>query len=257
VFIKVDPARQLEVIEEEEDEFDNLGFSFTDSPEQTPVRELGEDRLTRNQMTVYELVSGRDNVQEIIMGSPLIEFETCKALADLIERGIVRQAGHDEVARQLRRGETAPARPAQRTTALPWLAVPFAALLVFAATVIPHNRMNPAFHGAEMLWQRYVFESASWLQLARLCRTAESYYFIEGLYPESVSELVDGGYASLVNDPWGRPYRLATRDRRLVVSGTDALGEPSPMLSLKRRLALEGDPTDLEPRNTPGVKLLD
>jgi hypothetical protein len=257
VFTKTDSSRQFELAEEEDDEFDGLGFSFTDSPEEAPVREIGEDRLTRNQMTVYELVGGKESVEEIILESPLIEFETCKALADLVDRGIVRLARQEEVARQSRRVSAPVATGTRQTPALPWLAIPFVALLVFATTVIPHNRLNPVFHGGTLLWQRYVQESTSWLRLARLSAIAESYFFLEGLYPESVAELVDGGYARMVNDPWGRPYRLATREHRLVVSGTDAFGEPSPLLRLSRRLAWEGDTNRMEQRNTPGVRLLD
>jgi hypothetical protein len=257
VFAKADPTRKFEVVEEEDDDFDDLGFSFTESPEEAPTPELSGDRLTRNQMTVYEMVSGRDTVDEIVLESPLIEFETCKALADLVDREIIRESSQEEVVRQLRRDGSSPTRTVRRPIALPWLAIPFVALLVFSFTVIPHNRMNPSFHDGGMLWQRYVLESTSWLQLVRMCRTAESYFFLEGLYPDSVSDLVDRGYAGLANDPWGRPYRLATEERRLIVSGTDAVGEPSPMLTVSRRLAWEGDVADLEPHNIPGVRLLD
>ncbi len=59
-------------------------------------------------MAVYPLVNGRDSVNEIILESALIEFETCKAIAELLDRGLIREATQEEIARELRRGVEMP-----------------------------------------------------------------------------------------------------------------------------------------------------
>ena len=256
VFIKVDSAREFEVVEEEDDDFDNLGFSFTDTPEKMPISEMPEDRLTRNQWAVYELVNGSESVEELILESPLVEFETCKALADLVDRMIIRSATQEEIARQLRR-DTAPVPAIRRSMSLPWLAIPLAVLLVFSLLMVPHNRVNPSMHFKADVWDRFVLESLSWLRMVRLERLSESYFVLQGLYPDSAADLLDAGYASDINDPWRRPYRLTIRDGRLIFTGTDARGEPAPTLTISRFLAMEGDETTAGSSNRPGVRLLD
>ena len=87
--------------EEEDDELDDLGFSFTDSPEEAPVQTVAENRVTGSAAGVYALVDGRARCTELILECPLIEFETCKAIADLIDRGLIRRATPEEVTREL------------------------------------------------------------------------------------------------------------------------------------------------------------
>lgn len=256
VFAKVNPLREFEVVEDRDDDFDDLGFSFMDAPEEPAKPEPSEDRITRNQMTVYDLVNGRDSVDEIILESPLIEFETCKALADLLDRRIIREASQEEVVRQLRR-DTAPVPAARRKLSIPWLALPFAVLLAFGLSMVPHNRLNPAASLRAGVWDRLVMESVSWLRMVRLERVAEWYFALEGVYPDSAADLIDARYASDIGDPWRRPYRLTAREGRLIVTGTNATGEPTASLTISRHLALEGEEIVLGSRNRPGVRLID
>ena len=256
VFTKVDPSRVFEVIEEEEDDFDSLGFSFGEAPEEAPKPEVNDDRLTRNQMRIYELVNGSDSVDELILESPLVEFETCKALADLLDRRIIREASLGEVARQLSRDAATAAEP-RTGLQIPWLALPLAVLLAFSVVMVPFNPANPLVRFRSEIWDGIVLEGLSWLRLVRLSRTAETYFVLQGLYPESVADLLDASYSVDVTDPWGRPYRLSTREGRLIVTGTDARGEPAPVLTVSRELAMEPDAAVHGARNRPGVRLLE
>ena len=256
VLRKVDPARHFEVIEAEERDLDDLKFSFADSPEEAPRPEPPGDRLTRTQMLVYDLVNGRDSVEELILRSPLVEFETCKALADLVDRRIAREASQEEIVRQLSRDATVPPE-VRRSTPVPWLAIPLAAVLAFSVAMIPFNTANPIVRFRPEVWNGIVQQGVSWLRLVRLARTAENFYVLEGLYPESAADLLDAGYLSDVSDPWRRPYRLSTREGRLVATGTDARGEPAPALTISRSLAMEPDETGGGAQTRPGVRLLE
>ena len=258
VFIQVDPGRRFEVVEDHGDDFDDLGFSFTDSPDEDRLDGIDEGRLSVNQSRVYHLVNGRDSVSEIVLESPLIEFETCKALADLVDRGLIREATREEVARSLAR-EVEPARRASvGTGAIPWLALPFLVLLGFSSTVMLHNPLNPGITDGPGLWDRVVRVGRSWMRMDRLAHDAERQYLITGLYPEDVDGLVESGLVkpSAATDPWGRPYRMVTRGTRLLVTGSDAAGEPLPLLILTRSLAWEGDPEADATGVRPGVVLI-
>ncbi len=257
ILIKTDPARHFEIVEEEDDDFDDLGFSFTDSPEETPKVELPENRMTRNQMAVYELVNGKDAVEELILESPLIEFETCKALADMVDRKIVREARQEEIVRGLSNSDFVSEPKPRRSVSLPWLALPLAGMLVLAALVMPQNKLNPGFRLKPFVWDGVVLTSLSWLRMVRLERVAESYFVLEGLYPEGAADLLDVGYVKDINDPWRRPYRLTSHDGHLIFTGTDMNGEPAPRLTISRHLALEGDEMTAGPHDRPGVRLLE
>ena len=255
VFVRVDPSRKFEVVEEREDDFDDIGFSFTDSPEETGPAALPEDRITTNQMAVYELVNGRNTVADIIMESPFIEFEACKALADLVERGLVREASPEEVVRHLAR-EARPVRPPRRSFPVPWLALPFAALLAISLTIVPRNPSNPSFHLPSTVWDPFVNEEISWLRLQHLSQLVHAHFFLHGSYPQSITDLVGESTMSLLTDPWNRPYRLQTSDQRLVITGTDAAGEAVEALAQSTSLAWDGEGPSPTARDRAGVRLL-
>ena len=254
VFIKVDPSRKFEVVEEEEEDFDDLGFNFTDSPEEPAPVEIPENRITTKQAAIYDLVNGRNNVREIILESPLIEFDTCKALADLVERDIVREASPAEVARHIAR-EVVPVREPRTSIRLPWLAIPLAGLLVLGVFLMPRNPFNLGPEFIPGIWDRFVMTRVSEMRMDQVARAAEAHFFLHGLYPQEVVELEGGPASPPTSDPWGRPYRIDLSDTTLSVSGTETAGAPAPLRT--RFLAWEGDRSEVELLGQPGVILLD
>ncbi len=259
VFLRTDPHRVFEIADEPE-EVEDLAFSFTDLPEDTGIVVASENALTRGQHLVYSLVNGRDTVHELILRSALIEFDTCKALAELVDRGLIRPARPDEVAFQMS-GEYPADQTARRSlTGLPWLAIPFLVMLGFSLTVIPRNPLNPGLRLVDTVRDRFVLESASWFRMQRLVETAEIEYLLTGLYPEVVSDVAESrfhGFTANALDPWGRPYRLASRGEKMIVTGVDRLGHPVSFLVVSRTLAWEGDAVSKERSDQPGVVLLE
>ncbi len=260
VFARVDPTRRFEVVEYDDDAFDDLGFSFSDSPEERPAKKsVDGDRLTAGQLQILGLVNGHDSVAELILESPMIEFETCKALADLLERGIIRLATAEEVARSLASQVVVDSSSTLSLGALPWLAVPFLVLLGFALTVMPHNPANIAFGAREQLWDRVVLVSDSWIRMDRLTESVASYFLLNSVYPDSSDDLVAMGLVAPEQalDPWDGPYRFATRGRRLLLTGVDREGQPVPLLILSRSLLWESEAVAVASTQGPGVVLID
>jgi len=259
VFIKVDSSRMLEVVEVPDTDFDDLGFSFTDVPEESPVTAVGEDRVTPNQAMVYELVNGQDSVTEVILRSPLIEFETCKALAELVDSDLIREASPEEVAHELSRQYEPERQPSWGWAAVPWLALPFLILFGFSVTVMQRNPLNPSFGLGRLVMDRYVLEGVSWYRMERLGQSAESRYYLDGIYPADLSDIAEptADTPSSTLDPWGRPYRMATRGSKLLVTGSDSSGQPVPLLLLSRPLAWEGLPEKIETSEEVGVVFIE
>ncbi len=254
------PDQEFEVAEEEEDDFDDLGFSFAETPEEEAdeTEVAADNRLTKNQHVVYQLVNGLRSVAEIILESPLIEFDTCKALADLMDRGIVREATQEEVARKLSHHLI----PEKRNEgiglgAIPWLVFPFLVLIGFSLMVIPHNPANPAFTAKSALWDAVVLKASSWFRMNRLIRMADTEFFLDGFYPEDIETL--GKRFRLLpeeyRDPWGRYYRLSRQESKLMLTGVDAHGSQGPMLILSHPVAWEGS-IQTRAATGPGVRLI-
>ncbi len=257
IFRKDNPSQRLEVVDSGGDFFSDSDFSFSATDNTAGSGSLGDHQVTDSQMLVYPLVNGTSSVSEIILESTLIEFETCKALAELLERGLIREASQEEVARELRRGFTITTPSHFSLASLPWLAIPFLILLGFSLTVIPRNSINPLFDFRADVWNRWVGQSLSWIGLDRVARAAETYYYLDGIYPVSVDELVVDSDDSEITDPWGVPYRLVTRGNKILVTGADASGRPIANLILSRSLAWEGSMGRVERSQGPGVQLLD
>ncbi len=260
VLIQTDPGRQLSVVEPADDDFDDLGFSFSDTPPEKPEPKPArvEGQVTSDQLAVYRLVDGRDDVHEVILASPLIEFETCKALADLLEMGLIRERTRDEIASVEFLAEPAARTPRRSPLgAIPWIAIPFLILLGFAFTIMPRNPINPTFNAQEDYWERYVVQSQSWLRMDWLARAAETEFFLHGIYPAGLEELSSSRLnPEVTNDPWRRPYRIAIRGDRLMFTGSDSHGQPVPILIHSRSLAWEGETPESGDRKGPGLVLL-
>jgi hypothetical protein len=257
IFRKVDPVRRLEVVEQRGELYSDLEFSFTASDGGQSADALREHQVSESQMVVYPLVNGTNSVGDIILESTLIEFESCKALAELLDRGIIREATQEEVARELRRGIAQTAPPRFSLASLPWLALPFLVLLGFSLTVIPRNPINPGFELRQEVWNRRVLESLSWIGLDRVAREAETSYYLNGIYPADMAELTSAVPGRVPTDPWGRQYRLVSRGGKLLVTGADAAGRPAPRLILSHSLAWEASGQRSERPVGPGVQIVD
>jgi hypothetical protein len=256
VFCKVEPNRNLEVVDSGDDYLGDLDFSFDGGPKKPAVGTLPENQVTDSQMAVYPLINGIDSVNEIILTSALIEFETCKAVAELLERGLIRKATPEEITREMRRGVDTVKASNWSPASLPWLAVPFLVLLGFSLTIMPRNPANPGFDLRESFWDRYVLQSLSWITLDRVADRAESFFYLSGIHPDDAEHLASGIQGQVPRDPWDQSYRLVNRGERLFVTGSDGSGQPIQALILSRHLAWERGGERVDRGAGPGVQLL-
>jgi hypothetical protein len=101
-----------------------------------------------------------------------------------------------------------------------------------------------------------VLQSLSWISLDRVAGQAESYFYLNGTYPEDADQLAVGFQGHGTLDPWGRSYRLVTRGGKLLVTGSDGSGQPIQNLILTRYLAWEAGDERVEHSAGPGVVLI-
>ncbi len=259
VFRKVDPGLKLEVVaDKDEDDLDMLGFTFSEVPEEAaPEMTRGKTQVSTRQKEIYELVSGRDSVNELVLQSPYLEFETCKALAELLDNGLIRESTPEELVRELSTQEAPSQVSVFRLSGIPWLAAIFLALLGVSISIIPHNPLNAVSQKDQNLWDRYVLQGVSVFRIERILDGIDAYVLVRGVPPQSLKQLVEAGIVSRsrIVDPWGRTYRLIVRGHGAEVAGTNALGQPEPQLMRGRAFPWDGPATGAGAG--PGVILLD
>lgn len=172
------------------------------------LRNIGD-----NERLVYALIAPERDVQKIIDLSRLGEFDTCKALCNLIDAAIVAPAAESPERRKPSAdatvgGITSGTQPRLRQ-ALGAGAVVMVLLLAYALT-------NLVGLGTSNLWARVpqgyvsrdVQEVLSRAQLARLREALAIYASEQGRFPASLEELVTTGLVSEedLRFPWHQPY---------------------------------------------------
>ncbi len=188
-----------------------------------PDEEIDLSSLSAEECRVLELVDGRMRAADLVDASGLGEFEACKALAALMESGIVGLAPEAEAPAAAQPEAAAPARrvPVAWTGWAMWgaLALWLAVNLVLFrpwATVVasppPAGLLKQVRARSEM---------------AVLVLRLDQYFAEVGSFPPDLSALVRRGMvdAGALKDPWGLPYRYEVRGTGYLLRST-GLGGP-------------------------------
>lgn len=187
-----------------------------------PNDEIDLSALSPEEGRVLQLVDGRMRAADVVDASGLGEFEACKALAALVESGII---GLIPAAGVTPSPKAAAAAGVDRAWAIPtgwalwgglaaWLALN---LLLFRpwATASPSPR--------DLLKQVRVRAG-----MAALALRLDQYYAEAGNFPSDLRALVGREMvdAAALKDPWGRPYRYEVQGLRYVLRSTGVPDTP-------------------------------
>jgi hypothetical protein len=159
--------------------------------------------LSREERIVYEQVTGTATVQEIIDRTMLSEFETCRAMFDLMNRNLIVPVAAAVPA------EAAP-RPKKRVAVAGQVGrVLMLAVLALAAAGIAASRLNP-FNAFVPLQARGPIVEAlrreqAILKAERIVAAATTYAVRRQAPPAAAADLVGDGLlaAEDLRDPWG------------------------------------------------------
>ena len=233
VFVATPAARKAELATAAElEELENLDFDH----EPPPAPPSGKLRITATERDVLFLVDGVATVDAIVKTSPYGEFETCKALYNLLTRSLIREATRDELARALEH-TIEPAVTPSPAFRFPWLALVFIPLLALTVLLAPHNPLNPLLGPGPRVASR-LQSAASWARLWGVWQTLTARANLVGSYPDSLGDLTrerllpEG--ASL--DANNHPFRYALREDAVVLAGSTPDGAPDPNLMLSHHM---------------------
>ena len=232
VFRPVVDHALIEVVEGES-EAPSFGGGLLDAKRPSASSKI---RLTRQEENIFRKVDGTRTVQGIIDATGLPEFETCRALFDLLNRNLISTAGRGAAKTSETGIEEAPVagKPV-------WGAVAVVCVLALVG-VLTRMRTPFAVTGLSPLLrssQRLLLDDVSHTRLARLDRAVQAHLLIHGAPPRTLVEvarsgLVDAGY---LEDAWARPFHYALTQDGYLLSGVDDSGRPDRTTRIERTVA--------------------
>jgi hypothetical protein len=216
-------------------------------------------RISPEEKSIYDLVDGTVTVGDIVEVSKISEFDTNKALYELLTRDLIeemRGAAAQTVLEQTPLDET---EVAKTPVPLPLVAV----LAVLALLSIVTSFRNPLNHFAPVTQDRpsSVVETRKAISMQRIAHirmAIEEYSSVNGRLPSRLQELVPGYIsASELTDPWGREYRYLQQPQSYLVIGLSPDGRPDTDLFLRHDIDAGSSATTVSKPVTGGIVLLD
>lgn len=192
--------------------------------------------VSRNEFTVYELLDGKLTVQDVIDRSDLGEFETCKALFELLEKGLIEEfTPTRSEPRVTKSSQAAWDRALTALTALVGTGILLAGL--WQNLPVRVDRALAPYTAADSAAETLRL-SASQSRMARLEFSVRLFALYRSTYPQSLEELEEMGLVNArdLRDPWGRTYDYILTRRSYQIRGADGDGEQRPELLLTGRL---------------------
>ena len=168
--------------------------------------EKGKDSLSKESTQVLKLVDGRRSIYEVIEYSGLGEFDTCKALVELIDKQYIFKSissRRDTIVGDI-------TVPTEKKFTLPlnfarfsYIAIALALVIFFVQVTGTRKIMNPRQTGFEGLKESFALSQVKMLE-----DNLSLYYLDSGGYPSALSDLTKLDYvsSSVLADPWGQYY---------------------------------------------------
>jgi hypothetical protein len=215
-------------------------------------------RISREEKSIYDVVNGVSTVGEIVETSRLPEFDTNKALYELLTRDLIEEV----------RGKTAdtavePSLPLDESevarTPVPLPLVIILVILAIASLTTswrnPLNRLRP--FSAPLSAIDETRKAISMQRIEAIGQAVEKYSDIYGLLPRELTDLTPHYISErLLRDTWGHQYKYLRPANRYLVIGFTSDGKPDTDLFLSRTIG--GSPTPGVGRpQTGGITLVE
>jgi len=237
VFVPTKAAEKVEVAPEEDLE-ELIEFQFDEAPLPTAEASTTSSvRVTPVENHVLGLLNGLNTVDDVVRNSMYGEFETCKALYTLLNRGLIRRASRSELASAQALAAAQEIRAEVQRPGIPWLALLLAPLFAASLFLSLRNPVNPLLGPGRALAPR-LSETASFARLWGLSEVLATFFHLSGSYPLNLAELSQMGLLpkEALHDPWGQPYRYLLREHAFLLAGDGPNRTPNPTLVLLRAL---------------------
>lgn len=216
-------------------------------------------RISQEEKAIYDMVDGTMPVSEIVEVSRFSEFDTNKALYELLTRDLIEEV----------RGQSAAFALDQATpldedevaeTPVPLPLVLALVILALASLITsfknPLNGLRPLTGGLSPVAEAR--KAISMQRIEAIGQGIEKYNEAHGRLPGQLSDLVPHYVdRTMLHDPWGYEYRYLQRPERYLVIGFTGGGKPDPDLLLARALGASPAAMSVKTPETGGISLVD
>ena len=214
-------------------------------------------RISDEEKHIYDLVDGTRTVGDIVEISRYSEFDTNKALYELLTRDLIEEVRVSKAAAIVEATPLDETEVAETPVPLPLVAV--LALIAILSIVTsfrnPLNRFSP--FGRDLSAIGETRKAISLLRLETIGQAIEKYNVTNGHLPDRLQELAPF-YVSpnLLGDPWGNAYKYLPRPDRYVVIGFTSDGKVDTDLMLQRQIDMGPATATPAPKNGEKVMVL-
>jgi hypothetical protein len=181
-------------------------------------------RISQEEKSIYDAVDGTMTVNDIVESARLSEFDTNKALYELLTRDLIEEV----------RGQSAAAVIAQSTpvdetevaeTPVPLplviILVAIALLSLISSTKNPLNGLRPLMGNLSSIGE--MRKAISMQRVESIGQAVERFNDVHGRTPRDLAELAPHYIdTQLLRDPWGQPYSYVQPANRVLVIGFTA-----------------------------------
>ena len=218
---------------------DEIDFDESHVARKKKPSSIGVDRIriSEEEKVIYDAVDGTVTVGDIVEGSRLAEFDTNKALYELLTRDLIEEVRGQTAAAVVEQTPVDETEVAETPVPLPLVAA--LALLAIVSIVTsmknPLNTLRP--FGQPMSSVSATRKAISAERIEAIGQAIEKYNLVNGRLPERLQD-VTPIYVSgnLLNDPWGSAYKYLKRPERYLVIGFSPDGRPDTDLFLSRAI---------------------
>ncbi|HYH06672.1 MAG TPA: DUF4388 domain-containing protein [Thermoanaerobaculia bacterium] len=215
-------------------------------------------RISQEEKSIYDLVDGTMTVSDIVEVSRLPEFDTNKALYELLTRDLIEEVRGASAAAVLEQAtpmdET---EVAETPVPLPLVLVLVALALASLVTSIrnPLNGLRPLTGGVSSVTATR--KAISLQRLEAIGQALEKHNDVHGRLPTDLAKLAPHYLdASMLRDPWGNAYKYLQPANRYLVIGFTPDGKPDTDLFLSRAVGGPATPSTSQPV-TGGIQLVE
>jgi hypothetical protein len=246
------------------DDIDEVDFEPA-APQAKKKKSAGSDkiRISQEEKQVYELLDGKRTVGDIIEMSRLSEFDTSKALYELLTRDLIEEVRGAAPTPSAEQAQAPVDETEVAETPVPLPLVLFLAVVAIASIVTsfknPLNSVGPI--GAKTARASAPVEAVKAISVERihaLGEAIEKYNVVNGHLPARLQDLAPYYVSpSMLTDPWGNGYKYLQQPSRYLVIGFSPDGKADTDLFLSRGIDTGATASAPTKQERGGITLID
>jgi len=219
-------------------------------------------RISPEEKHVYDLVDGTMTVGDVVEISKYAEFDTVKALYELLTRDLVEEVRGAAAQTVIEQTPVDEAEVAETPVPLPLVA--FLALLAILSIATsfknPLNALRPlgatpAPRGSALFETR---KAISMQRIAHIRSAIDEYSSVNGRLPSRLTDLAPFYISAReLSDPWGNAYKYLQQPQSYLVIGFTPEGRPDTDLFLSHAIDAGSSATTVSKPAAGGIQLVD